>query len=473
MHEIINWGILGAGNIAHRFAESLKHDENSRLYAIAARNPDKAKAFVQNNPADKIYLDYEEMLQDDEIDAIYLALPHGLHYEWTIRSLNHHKPVLCEKPAMLNAKQMEEVKECALKNQCLFMEAMKPRFVPVYPLLKEKAKEMGLITKVEASLCNDMLSYIAGTGSYHMQSSQGGCLLDGGIYCATYLEDFLEGDISLDLLRGDVYNGVDVYLNAGLMIGESPATLECAFDRGRERKAVLYFENGKIEIPELHRPEKIIVCKDNHEEELVMPYVYDDFYGEIVHFETCLRQGLLQSDVMSLDDSIRCAKILDTIRSGMIYDQNDQDILIEQETILQYESFSCNDALELGNRIIKNQKRYDREIAVSIIRESDGLTMFQFAMDSKNEKNIGYMAAKRNAVLKTGHSSLYSAITKKNDDDKDCLNSAGAFPIYVNHQHVATVMVSGLHEGLDHELIIRSLSEVLDKDVPEFRKLML
>lgn len=73
---MINWGIIGAGNIAHRFADSLAEVDDAELYAIANRTIEKAKKFQTEHPSQKAYDSYEELLADDNIDVVYIALPH-------------------------------------------------------------------------------------------------------------------------------------------------------------------------------------------------------------------------------------------------------------------------------------------------------------------------------------------------------------------------------------------------------------
>lgn len=95
---MIRWGILGVGNIAHCFCDSLSKEPDSVLKAISCRRKEKAAAFMEQYAAERYYLDYDSLLKDPEVDAVYLSLPHGLHREWAV------KAVLCEKTATLSEK---------------------------------------------------------------------------------------------------------------------------------------------------------------------------------------------------------------------------------------------------------------------------------------------------------------------------------------------------------------------------------
>ncbi len=321
---MVRWGILGAGKIAHRFACSLEREADSVLAAISCRRQERADCFAQAHSVEKIYIGYDKLLADPQIDAVYLALPHGLHEEWAIRALQAGKAVLCEKPAALDAEQTRQIAAAARENHRLFMEAMKTRFVPLYPVVRQlvKSGELGELTAVEASLCNrmpdEMMAEKNRGKTYHTQPGQGGALLDAGIYCASWLQDFLPSVPELTSVSVNVKGGVDYYVEAKLKAGEVTARLECAFDRAKPRQAVLRGTKGCIVVEELHRAQRAVLYREGEEPKILeIPYEVDDFYGEIHHFAECLRQGRTESPVMPLEASVQCAEILDSIRHGM------------------------------------------------------------------------------------------------------------------------------------------------------------
>lgn len=481
---MIRWGIIGAGNIAARFAASLYHEQDGCLLAVSCRTLEKAEQFAAAHGAAKAYGSYEALLSDPEVDAVYLALPHGLHKQWAIRAMEAGKSVLCEKPAGLNADEVWQMAQAAEANHVLFMEGMKSRFVPLYGKIKELLREgvIGELQRIDTSLCNEIPFDDLGPWgkTYHTQPGHGGSLLDSGIYCASWIEDLTASDITRIRLAACLRDGIDVYLDASLQIGSLRATLETAFDRAKPRTVVLIGTTGELRVEELHRTQMAELYRGGIvAETFTAPYVFDDFYGEIHHFTQCLQSGLKESPVMSLAASIRCANILDVIREGFSYDDRDLAVLEQQEQILQYDTFGSTEAWKLGRAIVRQSISYEREIAVQILREQDGMVMFQFVMDSKSEKNLQYMAAKRVAAKRCGHSSLWAYVEhalhgeyqELFDDIPNCLPCAGAFPIRDSSGWTATVMVSGLHEGLDHELITRALGAVLCTEVPLFTKI--
>lgn len=417
------------------------------------------------------------------MQAVYLALPHGLHRDWAIRAMRAGKAVLCEKPAGLCAADVEAMVQTARECHVLFMEAMKTRFVPLYGQIRALVDSgaLGELTAVEASCCNAMpAELLTPPGkTYHTQPGQGGALLDGGIYCANWLADFLPGTVARGRVVAGLRDGIDYYVDAALQIGGAAARLEAAFDRARPRTAILRGTKGALVVEELHRPQKAVLYRDGQAvQTLHAPYIVDDFYGQIHHFTECLRQGCTESPVMPHAASLRCAQILDAVRTGFIYEEADLAVLQAQEDMLQYHAFGGAEALALGNAVAACAAEYDREIAVQIVRESDGTALFQYVMDGKSAKNLGYMAGKRAAAKACGHSSLWAWVDHALhgtwqaliDGAPQTLPCAGAFPIRVKGEWAATLCVSGLHEGLDHEIMIRALCCVLGRQVPPFLK---
>ena len=486
---MIRFGILGAGNIAQRFAASLAHENGAKLTAISCRSAEKAAAWVRNFdiPADQAYAGehaHEALLSDPEVDAIYLALPHQLHHKWALAALRAGKAVLCEKPAMLTAQEMGEVADVAREQKILFMEAMKPRFVPLYQQVVAAAHEIGEIVRIDATLCNDMLGYAQGKDSYHLHGGPGaGVLLDCGTYCASWLEDFCPGIPQLTSICGAFSEDVDIYVDATLAYGGVEARLECAFDRGKPRTATIVGTKGSILVEELHRPQRAVVTlADGSARVLEAPYEYDDFYSEIHHFCELLRAGETESPIMPLKDSLHCALILDTIRAGFQITPDALDILAEQERVLRYpERFGAAEALALGNRVATLFHEYDRGVTCKITRESDGMQLFAWSNDDKAPRNYDFVEGKRAAALASGHASIWKqlelAVAGRSEElfsTPGQMPVAGAFPIRVqgSDELVATVVVSGLHEGLDHELVVRALEAELGVSAPALKSII-
>lgn len=317
---MIRFGILGAGNIAHRFAASLAKVEGAELVAASRRTAEKAAAFLAEvpcAPGARAYGDHEALLADPEVDAIYLALPHDLHHAWALRALDAGKAVLCEKPAMLSEAEAAEVTAAASERGLLFMEAMKTRFVPLHPHVVDAVGALGPVARVHASLCNDALASYRTRDTYILGGGPGsGVLLDCGIYCASWLDELLPGEIAVERVDTAFYEGSDVYVDAHMTIGGVAAELECACDRARPRQLVVEGERGILTVDDLHRPQHAeLRIAGEPTRDLDAPYEVDDFYGQITHFCALMRAGDIESPLMPHAATCRCARILDAIRT--------------------------------------------------------------------------------------------------------------------------------------------------------------
>lgn len=151
------------------------------------------------------------------------------------------------------------------------------------------------------------------------------------------------------------------------------------------------------------------------------------------------------------------------------------ETLVEQERILRYvTTFGAAKALVLGNRVASLAPEHDRGITVQITRESDGMVLFAWSMDDKAPRNYGLATGKRNATLSSGHASPWTqlellateAISTNSGNLPEVVPSAGAFPIRVGDEWIATLCVSGLHDGKDHQLSIHALEAEMGVSAP-------
>lgn len=112
----INWGIIGLGNIAEKFANDIKSVDSAILFGVASRNKEKAEKFAEKHHAIKAFGSYEELASHPEIDAVYIATPHPFHAANTIHCLNHKKAVLCEKAFAMNENEAQLMLKAAKDN---------------------------------------------------------------------------------------------------------------------------------------------------------------------------------------------------------------------------------------------------------------------------------------------------------------------------------------------------------------------
>lgn len=317
MSKTINWGIIGLGNIAHKFATDLLTVEGTKLYAVASRNQDKADDFASKYDAIKAYDSYQALANDPNIDAVYIATPHALHKENTLICLENNIAVLCEKPFAMNAEEVEEMVTKAKERNTLLMEALWTYFLPHYQRVLQliKAEHYGKILKIEADF--GFTRPFDDSKRLFNKSLGGGSLLDIGIYPifaalstlgnpknieakATYFEN--GADASCDMIF-EYDNNVKAFLKSTL-IEETPT------------EAIFYCEKGTIKINSMFHAPATVTLTPNEGSQEILDFGYNTigYNYEALHFTELIRQGKTESDVMTFKFSKQIINTLDTVR---------------------------------------------------------------------------------------------------------------------------------------------------------------
>ncbi|MCD7737008.1 MAG: Gfo/Idh/MocA family oxidoreductase, partial [Lachnospiraceae bacterium] len=182
--EKMNLAILGAGGIASTMAKTVAQMDEVNLYAVAARDGARARAFADRFGAEKSYGSYDEMLRDDQVDLVYIATPHSHHCEHAKLCIEHGRPALCEKAFTRNAREAREVLDFAHEKGVFITEAMWVRYMPMSVTLK-KLLESGRIGKIVGLTAN------LGYSLMHVERMvrpelAGGALLDLGVYTMNF-----------------------------------------------------------------------------------------------------------------------------------------------------------------------------------------------------------------------------------------------------------------------------------------------
>ena len=312
-----NWGILGTGGIAKAFADDLAHLPGHTVSAVGSRSLDKAMQFAIGYGA-RAFGSYEELVADKDIDAIYVATPHPAHKANVILALNAKKPVLCEKPFAVNAREAQEMVDAASANNVALMEAMWSRFLPHY----EKVREI-----IASGILGEILTIHADHGQRLADQNiprlvdpalAGGALLDLGIYPVSFAHMILGNPIGIKASavftdRGvdaqssmifDYANGAQAILNT-TMIEQTPC------------RAVVAGRNGWLEIDRVfYTPTSMrITLFDGTVTEIANTYNGHGLRAQAEVFKDLVQAGLQQSPLLTWNDSVDIMKSLDQIRS--------------------------------------------------------------------------------------------------------------------------------------------------------------
>ena len=203
MADTLNWGILGNATIARTCViPAISKSRNAALHALGTRNPEGAEKLAADYAIGHVYDTYDAVVNDPDVDAVYIPLPNHLHHPWTLKALRAGKHVLCEKPLACNAAQAREMAAVSRETGCQLMEALMYRFHPRMRQIKKiiESGQIGPLRLVRSSFCFHIDDEVLeSAGNYRLAPQQGGgCLLDVGCYSvslACWLFDRAPGSV--------------------------------------------------------------------------------------------------------------------------------------------------------------------------------------------------------------------------------------------------------------------------------------
>src|SRR5260370_637556 len=185
----VRWGVLSVANIARKHViPALTASGSEKLVAVASRTGQRARELLAHKPDVRIYEEYQKLIDDPEVEAIYNPLPNSLHAEWTIKALMAGKHVLCEKPLAVTAEEGALMIEAARSNGMLLMEAFMYRFHPqtIWALEQIKAGRLGEVRLVRASFAFNIFSPPRPHDIRLQPNLAGGSLMDIGCYAVNF-----------------------------------------------------------------------------------------------------------------------------------------------------------------------------------------------------------------------------------------------------------------------------------------------
>lgn len=314
--KVINWGIIGAGRIASKFATDLNSVSNAKLYGIASRSIEKAKHFASEFDSNQAYESYDALVSDPNIDAIYIATPHSFHKEHTILCLNNRKPVLCEKPFAMNLEEVNEMISLSKQNNTLLMEALWTAFLPHFQYVQNllDKKYFGEVVQLDADF-GFFTDYDENSRVFN-KSVGGGSLLDIGIYPLFVALSTLGQPNSIEAKADFFPSGADSECDIICYYDNAKAVLKSTLLEETKTEAIFHCERGTIKINNrFHEPSSVLLIdKFGNSKLKTFDYKTIGYSYEIEHFNQLIREGKTESNIMSFDRSRQLISTLDSIR---------------------------------------------------------------------------------------------------------------------------------------------------------------
>lgn len=325
--KTVRWGVLGCSGIGKsRTIPGLLACENAELYAIAGRNEEKLKAYAEPFAPKKLYTDYQALLDDENVDAVYLPLPNGIHMEWVKKAAAAGKHILCEKPMALTEEQVREMFAAAKEHGVLLEEAYAYRHAQLVQKVKEIV-DSGAIGRIRYLESKHSTFDTNRSGIRYQKGNGGGAVYDVTCYnvsLASYLFGKDPEDMSV-YCGFDKETGVDVSDAVMLRYEEGvTAMLYAGLDAYRRGCYSILGETGRIDVD--HKFNSSGVCHirvstgarpqgAEYVDETTTEYtiwVDDNYKKEIELFSDAVLNG--SALTVSEEESLRTARVCNAIR---------------------------------------------------------------------------------------------------------------------------------------------------------------
>ena len=313
------WGILATGKIARSFATDLREVPGARLAAVGSRTPGSAEAFAATygDGETQAHASYESLVADPDVDVVYVASPHALHLEHARLAFEAGKPVLCEKPLTLNAREAEQMVEAA--GDLFLMEAM---WTACHPLVVEmrrrlQAGDFGTPRQLHADL-----GFVVGEqdpGHRLVSRDLGaGALLDMGIYPLTFAHLML-GEAEQLEATAVLQDGIDVDIAiAGRHTGGAVSAMTASMTSASPRTATIATDQGRLDVAaDFHHPPYAVWTPAGGSPEHLTapePVLGTGLGNEALHVQQCLADGLTESPLVPHAQTLTLMRQMDELR---------------------------------------------------------------------------------------------------------------------------------------------------------------
>lgn len=309
-------GIIGAGWIAEKMAETVASMDGYEVYAIASRSIEKAQSFAIKFNIEKAYGSYEELVCDDDIDLVYVATPHSHHFQHTKLAVERGKPCLVEKAFTANTREAAELLQLAEKKGVFVTEAIWTRYMPLSHKIKEllEAGAIGTPRLLSASLCYPLENKERITNP----ALCGGALLDVGVYVLNFARMYFGSDIVKTVTNCQLgTTGMDMQESISLSFADGKmANLQTGALCLNDRQGVISGTEGYIRVDNVNCPERVEVYRnyalaETYEKpsDMISGYEY-----QVMESRRCIEAGLLESPMMPHEETLAVMQQMDTLR---------------------------------------------------------------------------------------------------------------------------------------------------------------
>ena len=310
----LRYGILSTSSIAPRFIAAVRSADAGQIVALSSRTLEKAQQKALQWDIPKAYASHWELLEDEQVNIVYISTVNAQHYPWAKAALERGKHVICEKPCTTTAAQTRELYQLARQKGLFFMEAEKMLFLPAVLELRKRINEGLLGTVYMAEMGH---SFSASYNAWMFDPTVGGGpLLSSGIY-AMHLLLWLFGPIAqIHGVRSSMDNGVEwQYVLSGSTESGVLFNAKNSTQAVLDNTARIFGTEGWAEIPEYWKARKVIFHRNGCDPEVVEFPCQHELVYEVQHIADCIAQGLFNSPVVTEDLSVMGIAALEAVKA--------------------------------------------------------------------------------------------------------------------------------------------------------------
>jgi predicted dehydrogenase len=305
--DTIRWGIVGPGRIADKVTGDFPHVPGGAPVAVASRDRGRAEAFAARHGIDQVHGSYREIIEDPDVDVLYLATPHPMHHAIALAAIDGGKALLVEKAFTATVAGAVEVIERARSAGVFVMEAMWTRFHPAIVAMRELIADgaIGDVRSVQADL-GILRAWNPEDRLFSMELG-GGAMLDLGVYPISFAQMVLGDPVRVTAGGSTFPTGADAEAAVLLEFDDGrTATLTCSLRGELPGSARVFGTEGWIDVlPRFHHPDTIVLHRAEAEPETITrPATGGGYAHELIEVTDCLRAGRTESAVMPLADTL-------------------------------------------------------------------------------------------------------------------------------------------------------------------------
>lgn len=314
--EKFKLGIIGTGWIADQMAKTIAGMDEVELYAVASRNIKTAQKFQAAHGVTKAYGSYEEMVQDDLVQLVYVATPHSHHYDNVMLCFDYKKPVLCEKAFTATAWQAEEIIERAHKENIFVTEAIWTRYMPLSKTINETIESgiIGTPKMISANLCYPNID----KPRMYLPELAGGALLDLGVYTLNFAAMIFGSDIEKTISTCMLTEtGVDSQNNITLhYTDDRMAVLTSSNLVKSDRQGIISGEKGHIIVENINNPQSLTIVDNDYQvvKTIKCPKQITGYEYQVYASMEAIRAGKIECADMPHEETLRIMRQMDELR---------------------------------------------------------------------------------------------------------------------------------------------------------------